>query len=126
MVALEPGSGQLPADLAALKQAIGTATGGDRALDAEIARALQAPLAAYTGSVDAALGLVDHALPGWGWHVGWHADGIRPYATLHDAERTRHVEAAGPSVPIALLRAMMLAREQVATAAADGASDSRP
>lgn len=111
-------------DLAALKQAIGTASGGDRALDAEIARTLQAPLAAFTGSVDAALGLIDHALPGWGWHVGWHADGIRPYATLHDAERTRQVTAAGPSVPIALLRAMAQALELTAMAAADSEADS--
>lgn len=106
-------------DLAALKRAIDTASGGDRALDVQIAQVLHAPSAAFTGSVDAALGLIRHALPEWGWHVGWHADGIRPYATLHDATRTRHVEVAGPSVPIALLRAMMLALEQPPKAASE-------
>ncbi len=101
-------------ELATLKQAVDTAYGGDRALDAELARTLHAPAAAFTGSVDAALDLIRHVLPDWGWHVGWHADGIRPYATLHDAARTQHVDVAGPSVPIALLRALMLALEQAA------------
>lgn len=82
------------------------ATGGDPALDARLAAELGAPPAAYTASVDAAIGLVRHALPGWGWHVGWHADGVTPYASLHDAARTVHVEAKGPSVQLALLRAM--------------------
>jgi len=115
---------ELKPDLTTLKQSIGAATGGDRALDAEIASTLEAPLAAFTGSVDAALELIEHTLPGWGWHVGWHADGIRPYATLHDAERTRQVTAAGPSVPIALLRTMAQALEQNAVTAADGEADS--
>jgi hypothetical protein len=89
-----------------LTEALQAASGADAALDARLAQELGAPPADYTSSVDAALGLVHHALPGWGWHVGWHADGVTPYATLHDAARTAHVEAAGPTVPLALLRAV--------------------
>ncbi|MEZ5858486.1 MAG: hypothetical protein R3D28_05705 [Geminicoccaceae bacterium] len=89
-----------------LKEELLAATGADRELDRRLAAELGAPPAAYTASIDATLDLIRHALPGWGWHLGWHADGIRPYASLHDAARTVHVEAAGPTVPVALLRAM--------------------
>lgn len=101
--------GDEPAGGRSLGDAIRAATGGEPSLDRRLAEELNAPPAAYTGSVDAALALIRHALPGWGWHVGWHADGVTPYATLHDAARTRHVEAVGPSVPLALLRALALA-----------------
>lgn len=94
-----------------LNDAIDAATGGDKALDRRLAAELEAPQLAYTGSVDAALELVRHALPGWSWHVGWHADGITPYAVLRDPARGRHVEARGPSVPLALLRALTKALE---------------
>ncbi len=87
------------------------ASGADPALDARLTEALGAPPAAYTASVDAAIALVDHALPGWHWHIGWHADGITPYASLRDAARTLHVEAKGPTVQLALLRAMIRALE---------------
>jgi len=101
--------GGAPAGGGLLGDAIRAATGGEPSLDRRLADELQAPPAAYTGSVDAALALIGHALPGWSWHVGWHADGVTPYASLHDAARTHHVEAAGPSVPLALLRALALA-----------------
>ena len=94
------------------------ASGADAALDARLATELGAPAADYTASVDAALRLVRHALPGWGWHVGWHADGVTPYATLHDATRTMHTVAKGPTVPIALLRAMADALAQQGAPAA--------
>lgn len=100
-----------------LKDALVAASGSDRALDARLATELGAPEKGYTSSVDAAIELVRHALPGWGWHVGWHADGVTPYATLHDAGRTLHVEAIGPTVPIALLRAMAEALAQQPTPA---------
>lgn len=89
-----------------LSEALQEATGADPELDRRLAAELGAPPAAYSASIDATIGLIGHALPGWGWHLGWHADGIRPYASLHDAGRTVHVEAAGPTVPLALLRAM--------------------
>lgn len=104
--------------MGSLKEALLAASGGDKALDARLAAELGAPALAYTGSVDAAVELVNHTLPGWIWHVGWRADGITPYATLHDAARTRHAEAKGPSVPIALLRAMAEALAQQSTPAA--------
>lgn len=97
------------AALGDLNEALLAASGGGRALDERLATTFAAPAMAYTQSVDAALSLVHHALPGWGWHLGWHADGVTPYATLHDAARTRHVEAKGPTVPIALLRALTAA-----------------
>lgn len=89
-----------------LNEELRAATGADPELDRKLAVELGAPPAGYTASVDAALDLIRHVLPDWGWHLGWHADGIRPYASLHDAARTVHVEAAGPTVPLALLRAM--------------------
>jgi hypothetical protein len=100
-----------------LRAALLAASGGDRALDARLATDLAAPSMAYTGSVDAAIELVQRVLPGWGWHVGWHADGVTPYATLHDAGRTLHAVAKGPTVPIALLRAMANALAQQAAPA---------
>ncbi len=92
--------------MGALEDALKAATGADPALDRELATQLGAPPSDYTASVDAALKLIHLTLPGWGWHVGWHADGVTPYASLHDQARTVHVEAAAPSVPLALLRAM--------------------
>ena len=71
-------------DLEARLQA---ATGSDRALDAELARLLDPALADpppdYTASVDRAVELLKALLPGWSWHVGWDANGVLPYATLH-------------------------------------------
>lgn len=97
-----------------LTEALRAASGADNALDARLAAELGAVPADFTASVDAALGLVRHALPGWGWHVGWHADGVTPYASLHDQARTIHVEATAPTVPLALLRALALAVERQA------------
>jgi hypothetical protein len=102
-----------------LSEALAAASGADPALDRRLADELKAPPADYSASVDAAIGLVRHALPGWGWHVGWHADGVTPYASLHDPARTVHVEAKGPSVQLALLRAMGQALETAAAKPSD-------
>lgn len=93
-----------------LEALLRAATGSDRAVDAELARRLDPARAAggdppgYTGSVDRAVELVQVALPGWSWHVGWNASGVLPYATLHRGGRL--VEASAPTVPLALLRAL--------------------
>lgn len=105
-------------ELEALSRRIEAATGSDCDLDAELSRVLGGGTAAnivdYTASVDRTVDLVRAVLPGWGWHVGWNASGILPYATLRHGER--RVTAAAATVPLALLRALMRAiREQAAT-----------
>ena len=104
-------------DDAELSRRLEAATGSDRQLDADLARLLgqdgQAA-ADYTSSVDRCLELVHAALPGWAWHVGWNATGVLPYATLHHGGQL--VAAAGPTVPIALLRALLRARLALAAA----------
>lgn len=101
-------------DIEGLRVRIDAATGADRQLDRDIARvfARAEPAPDYTASVDRCLDLVQASLPGWAWHVGWNASGVLPYATLHGGAHL--VAAAGPTVPLALLRALcraMLAGE---------------
>ena len=98
-------------DLGPLLAALEAATGSDPALDSSVARALDAGGAAagdYTASVDRCLGLLATALPGWTWHVGYGAGGLFPYAALTNG-RVR-VVAEAPTVPLALLVAMVKAR----------------
>jgi hypothetical protein len=93
-----------------LEQRLAAATGADRELDAELARELgvEPPLTVdLTASVDRCVEVIHRVLPGWSWHVGWDATGVLPYATLHGAKRL--VEARGPTVPLALLRALVKA-----------------
>ena len=89
---------------------IAAATGSDRELDAALARMFGGgePAADYTASVDRCVQLVQAAMPGWAWHVGWNATGVLPYATLHQGDRL--AEAAAPTVPLALLKALLKAR----------------
>ncbi|HET6518667.1 MAG TPA: hypothetical protein VFG47_02470 [Geminicoccaceae bacterium] len=100
----------MTADLSDLLQRVRAATGHDPDLDAAIAglehRAAEVP--AYTASVDACLALVHRALPGWGWHVGYDARGVIPYAAVSKG-RARH-EAGAPTVPLALLAAILRAK----------------
>ena len=83
-------------DLGPLLAALEAATGSDPALDSSVA------------SVDRCLGLLATALPGWTWHVGYGAGGLFPYAALTNG-RVR-VVAEAPTVPLALLVAMVKAR----------------
>ena len=78
----------------------------ERAL-AELAGQDSADPPDYTASVDRCIELLHRLLPGWSWHVGWNATGVLPYATLHRGEQ--RVEAAAPTVSIALLKAVMKA-----------------
>jgi hypothetical protein len=96
-------------ELQALARRLEAATGSDRELDGELARVLAGAApgtvpADYTSSVDRCVELVRAAAPGWAWHVGWDASGLLPYATLRQGERS--IEAAAPTVPLALLRAL--------------------
>jgi hypothetical protein len=103
-----------------LLRALEAATGSDRRLDAELADLVGAPSPApdYTASVDRCVELVRAELAGWAWHVGWDASGVLPYATLHGGPHL--VEAAGPTVPIALLRALLRARIALDRCSAQG------
>ena len=62
----------------------------------------------YTASVDRCIELVHAALPGWAWHVGWNVSGVVPYATLHGPQGL--VAASAPTVPLALLTALLRAQ----------------
>ncbi len=94
-------------DLDRLRRRIAGATGADRELDRELAALVDPvePVPDYTASVDRCIDLVHACLPGWAWHVGWNASGILPYATLHHGEHL--VAAAAPTVPLALLKALL-------------------
>ncbi|GAB6052251.1 hypothetical protein JCM17960_10710 [Magnetospira thiophila] len=89
------------------------ATGADRALDRALRDHFLGPQEGdpppLTGSVDRCLELVHQVLPGWHWHVGWGASGFLPYALLSHQGHEYHSD--GPTVPLALLRALMLAWE---------------
>ena len=99
----------MSAQLQELSRRIAAATGADRQLDDDLARLLGpgTPAADYTASVDRCIDLVHARLPGWAWHVGWNASGVLPYATLHRGEHL--VAEAAPTVPLALLRALVRA-----------------
>ena len=101
-------------DLETLSRRIEAATGSDADLDTEIGRLLGGRTGTdavdYTASVDRTIDLVQAVLPGWGWHLGWNASGILPYATLTSGER--RITAAA-TVPLALLRALMRAIGEV-------------
>lgn len=83
------------------------ASGNDAALDEAIASTLGAKPAAYTASAESCVALMRQLLPGWHWHVGWGGNGIFPYVRLEQAGNRVRVEA--PTVPLALLRAIIRA-----------------
>jgi len=66
------------------------------------------------GRPAAEIALSPAVLPGWAWHVGHGARGIFPYASLHpkcpagDGSEPR-AEATAPTVPLALLQALVKA-----------------
>jgi hypothetical protein len=94
-----------------LSKRIRAATGRDRELDKSIADVLEhspRPIPEYTGSVDACIDLVHRVLPAWSWHVGYGPTGVLPYATLARGH-TRH-ETSAPTVPLALLAAVLEAK----------------
>lgn len=89
---------------------VSRATGADRSLDQRIASELDTstatdPAPDYTASVDQCIALVKRVLPGWRWRVGFGPVGVRVYAFV-DNGRQRH-EAMAPTVPLALLSAML-------------------
>lgn len=102
-------------ELSALLQQIEAASGADKRLDQAVTVAFNsgnAPEALdYTASVEHCLDLVRRVLPDWAWHVGFGANGVFPYATLHDD--THATEASAPTVPLALLAALTKAKIEI-------------
>lgn len=88
-----------------LAAGLAEAGGGDGALDQQLAVGLGQPAADYTQSVPACQGLTASLLPGWHLHLGYDARGLFPYAAL--SWGTFHVEATAPTVPLAILRALV-------------------
>lgn len=101
--------------LTRLAAEITAATGADPALDRHLAEVLHDDPDAegphdYSGSVDACLRLIARVAPDWHWHVGHGPDGILPYAALSKGEANdRRFESAAPTVPLALLGALLQA-----------------
>lgn len=105
---------QLAGLLARLQQA----TGSDRDLDQAIQSVLEpsggvseattAP--AYTGSIPLCFSLARRCLPDWTLHLGYGVRGIFPYAALSDRTDERF-EATAPTVPLAVLRALVTTLE---------------
>ncbi|MBC8338015.1 MAG: hypothetical protein ISR51_00975 [Rhodospirillales bacterium] len=100
--------------LQTLQDRIETATGTDRALDADIEHILLGPsedAPNYTGSVERCMDLLHAVLPDWHWHLGRDATGMMPFARLSKGNMT--VSADGTTVPLVLLAATIKAlREQ--------------
>lgn len=100
-----------------LEKKLGAASGSDAALDRLIRDTLDADnmsLPRYSSSVDDCIALIGTVLPGWAWHVGHGARGIFPYASLHpkspaDGGSEPRAEATAPTVPLALLQALIKA-----------------
>jgi len=102
------------AEIEELIKRLRTASGADPNVDALVERASlervgnTTPEHAtdYSASVDACLALLARHLPGWHWHVGYGVKGIFPYATVSNGGE-KQFEASAPTVPLALLIAIM-------------------
>jgi hypothetical protein len=103
-----------------LEVQISNATGEDDALDRMVADTLRGgdkTRRNYTASIDDCVELIETVLPEWHWHIGRGPRGILPYATLQRSagaskEPQNHVEATAPTVPLALLLAVVKAARQ--------------
>ena len=99
-------------DIPSLLSRVRAASGPDRELDADIWRALCwehhsheiAKGTPFTGSIDAAVALVERALPEWCYSIGKNC------AIMWDDERIVETEAA--SNALALIAALLAALEQ--------------
>jgi hypothetical protein len=98
-------------DLLDLKRRIEEAKGPDRDLDAALECAFEAwgRIPAFTGSIDAALALVERVLPGWGYTIEAAMPGLGvsvhlwpPRPTVDEGE-----EGEGPTPALALILALI-------------------
>lgn len=92
-------------DRADLEHKLASASGGDPDLDRLVAAVFGVTAAPFTEAVEPCRALVASQLPGWHLHVGFGVSGVLPYAALSDAGH--HVEAEAPTVPLAILRALL-------------------
>ncbi len=92
-------------DWSALAARLKTASGPDPAIDVVIAEAFGMPMAAYSESAADCRRLVARVLPDWRLHLGFDGAGGRPYAVVSNADI--RVEAEAPTVPLAILTALM-------------------
>lgn len=86
-------------DWSELARRLDAATGPDSALDAALGGE------AVTESAEGAAAWARATLPDWHLHVGFDVSGVLPYAALNGTGR--HVEASAPTVPLAILRAVV-------------------
>lgn len=96
------------ADWAELEDRVGKAKGGDTQLDHDLCAAFDVADQPVTEVAEAARALVLQAAQGWRLHVGFDATGLFPYAAL--SKDDAHVEAIAPSLPLALLGALVKVR----------------
>lgn len=103
-------------EIARLIKRLQGATGADRGLDAHIHAVVHSliddpsgkDIPEYTATEPACFELIRRALPGWKWHVGYGPKGVFPYAFVSN-EHGERFEARAPTVPLALLLALMWA-----------------
>jgi hypothetical protein len=115
----------MSADLRRLLTRAEAATGRDTRLDAAIGEALEGvdarqPSPDYTASVDSCIALFRRVLPGWHWHIGHGPRGILPYAAV-----SKDADEIAPTVPLALLRALLKAKIADSDPAAAGSRRAR-
>lgn len=107
----------MPITLEDLESLIDGATGPSDRLDREIAAVIEGSdgnsrIPAYTASVDECIALVKNTLPEWHWHLGHGPMGIVPYASMSRDDKDANeilVQASAPTVPLALLSALVKA-----------------
>jgi hypothetical protein len=78
--------------------------------------------------VDSCIALFRRVLPGWHWHIGHGPRGILPYAAVSKAADEPggiRLEAIAPTVPLALLRALLKAKIADSDPAAAGSRRAR-
>jgi hypothetical protein len=103
-----------------LREKVRTATGPVMSIDIDLAAALGVRdllgtgRASFTSSIDAALGLVERALPGWSWKIMHDADGhLQPLAIVQNSPRLGDVGPSfcgrGANHPLAILDALLSA-----------------
>ena len=104
-------------NLATLQHLVSKAVGASDQIDQEICLAFDddrdgQKLTPYTASVDECITLISRVLPDWHWHVGHGPMGVIPYASMtqnNGEDGSIHVEATAPTVPLALLGALIKA-----------------
>lgn len=93
------------ADLVRLTEHVNAATGADKEIDRQFVQIFQLAPADFSADVMAARQLVKQLMPEAELKVGYDVCGIFPSATVRSM--AGHWTVAAPTVPLAILRAMM-------------------